>query len=422
MATPIWQGGALATADLWTLSFGGTLEVGDLYLVTIGSKTYTYTGTSTSVATEATAFVAAWNALSLTYYPEFREYTAAVTSGGNLTLTHNTLGVSGTISVSTTESNGAASDGQTFTATHTTSASGPNFWTTAANWSTGTAPVAGDDVRIENSSVSILYDIDQAGITLASLYVAKSFTGRIGLAKHNGSYYEYRPQYLAISATVLQIGQGEGQGSGRIKIDTGSAVTTYTNYGSGAGIEANIPPVLWKGAHGSNVVEILKGHVGLAYFFGETSTIATLLVGQDGGAAGDTKVVGGTGLTYTTLEQAGGTINVETGATTMTRNGGEMSQRGGNVTTLNNWSGTWAYTGTGTVTTYNGGPLGKADFSRDGSGRAVTTANLYKGTEFYDPRGTVTFGSGASEKIRLIGCKVGDVKLDLGYNRVLLPS
>jgi len=256
MATPVWIGAAAPVADLWTLTLGGTWEVGDRITLTCGSKAWTYSVTSTSIATIISALATAWNALSSSQYAEHAEYTAAASGTTDVTFTHDTAGVPGTISVATTESGGGAADAQTVSITNTTPATGPNFWDNAANWSTGVLPADGDTVSIENSTVSILYGLSQSSIEPAALNIYSTFTGTIGLPKTNatGRYPEYRSQYLVIGPALCHIGIGNGPGSGRIKIDFGSDQVALTVSNSGQGVETGIEAILVKGTHVDNTL------------------------------------------------------------------------------------------------------------------------------------------------------------------------
>src|SRR4051812_18960760 len=107
MASPRWIGTAVKTYDLWTLTPGGTIEIGDIFNVTIGSKTLAYSATGTTVASVCTGLAAALVALDSSIYPEHAEYRFADATTA-VTATAVTAGIPGTISVTTTESNGGA--------------------------------------------------------------------------------------------------------------------------------------------------------------------------------------------------------------------------------------------------------------------------------------------------------------------------
>lgn len=426
MATKRWIGSAAPVAQVDTLTIGGTLEVGDLLIVTIGSKTFSHAATSATLATAATAFAAAWNALSATEYPEFAEITAAATSGGALTLTADTPGKPFTVAVSTTEANGGAADDQTFGRSATRANSGPNVVSVAANWEGGVAPVDGDDLVFDSGSVSVLYDLDQNGITPATITVLEGYTGLIGLPNTNAdggssqSYNEYRPKYLmmgdagdAQAVTVTIRG-----GGGRIKIDTGDAQTVLIVQDAGQAEEDRIPAVLWKGTHASNTATIQRGSVGIGFFAGESATVATLAVGYLENVAGDATVNCGTGCTLTTVNQSGGNLTTQSAVTTANVTDGEWTHMAGAVTTINLDGGACRYRSTGTLTTVNVGSDGELDFSRDMRARTVTNCNLHERSIYRDPVGTVTLTNG----VDFIRCTPADVTFVVIPHRTWTPS
>lgn len=419
MATCVWLGSARDVAQVDTATIGGTLEVGDLFTITIGQKTFTYTAATTTVATEAAAMVTAFNALSATLYPEFSRITAAYTSGGSFTLTADDAGVPFTATYATTEAGGGAADAQTFSGSTTTTCTGKNYWDNVSNWSGGAVPVNSDDVYIEDSSVDILYGLAQSAVTLTSLNIAQSFTGSIGNPRTNTlGYYEYRATYLAIGATTINIGRGVGSGSGRLKINTGTAQTTVNVTNSGTPTDQNVKSIVWKGTHASNVVNITKGSFAAAQFAGETATIATLRVGYSSNRAGDSDVWCGTGVTLTTVNISGGTVTLASNSTTLTITDGTLTILAGTVTTLNVDGGKVYQMGTGTITTANIGDGGELNFSRDMRGRTVTNCTLNSGGSLQDPFATGTFTNG----VILSRTALADVKLDVGTNKTLTVS
>lgn len=422
MASVRWQGGAAAVAQVQTFAIGGTWEVGDIVRVVIGSKKYDYSVTSATIATWVPLFVTAFNALSSTDYPELAEITASGST--SLTFTCDTAGRPFTITLTPLESDGSAADAQTIegagtatTGTAATAPTGPAFWSEARNWSGGAVPVSTDDVYIEASDDDIKYGLAQSAVTLSSLNIAASFTGTIGLPEVNSDgsadYYEYRSQYLAISATTLNIGTGEGRGSGRIKINVGTNQTAVNVRATGTGLDQDVPALLWKGTHAGNVMNATAGSIGVAWFGGETATLATLTVGYVQSRETDVKLIAGAGLSLTTLSMSGGQVTLAAGLTTITKNGGTLVLLAGSVTTWTDDQGTSAYLGTGTITTLNVGSGCSFEFTRDMRARTVTNTNLYRGSSTLDPFGTVTFTNAP----RAVRCSLTEVTLDVGKNR-----
>lgn len=410
MATTRRISNAQAVTEIKTVAITG-FDAATSYRLTIGGKIVAVTGVTSTAAT-ATALSAAWNASEI---PETQDITASVLSS-TVTLTHDDEGVPFTVTSSV--SGGAGTIGAVTT---TTSASGPHFWTGAANWSGGADPANGDDVYFDNSDVPVKYGLDQSAVTLNSLTFAASYTGTIGLPEVNADgtdeYVEYREQYLKIGVSpgTLTIGSGPGNGSDRIKINTGTVATILTAFQSGRGNDGELEAILWKGTHASNTLTVYRGEVGVAVFGGESAVIATLKLGYVDNEASDAIVRCGTGVTLTTVNQQGGELDLNSAVTTVTKLGGSLQFRTGAVTTLTNDGGSVVYSSSGTVTTLNVGTGGQVQF--DPTARTVTNANAYAGSAILDPQKSVTWTNGIS----LIHCGLADVSLDVGKHVKTTP-
>lgn len=424
MANVKWQGKSSAVAQQQSFAFGGTWEANDVIRASIGSATYDFTAGSTVTATVVSALVTAWNNLSASSYPEFAEMTASAPSSTTFLLTADTAGVPFVVTLTPLEANLGAADAQTIegagTATTGTAAVanvGPSSWSTAANWSGGSVPTTGDNVYIEDSEDDIKYELDQSGVTLASLNIAASFTGTIGLPILNTdgtTYYEYRPTSLAIGATTLDVGKGSGSGSGRLKIDNGSVQTAATVRVTGSPLDDEKAAVQWKGTHASNTLSVYGGTADVAMGAAETAAVATLRVGTD--VSGDATVRCGSGTTLTTITQLSGSLTIGSAATTITKSGGSLRVLGtGAITTLTNSDGLFEWLSSGTITTYNGGPSSTLDASQDLRARTITTTTLTPGAAVSDPGGVVVFTNG----IVLSRGKLANYGLDVGYNRTI---
>jgi hypothetical protein len=420
MASPKWTGNAQSVADLWTATVGGTIEVGDVFKVTVNGKTLTYTATATTIASVVAGLVAAFNALDPTLYPEHAEYTAADASP-TITFTADRAGVPGTITVATTEAGGGAADAQTFTIAHTATGTGPNNWDNPANWDTGAIPVSTDTPKIENSAVDILYGIDQNAVTLTSLDILKSFTGKIGLPRRNANgYQEYRETYLKISATTLNVGQGAGRGSGRIKVNVGANACAANVYGTGQPAEAGVESFLFVGTSASNTLNVTEGSVGVAAFAGEAANLSGILkVGFEQNRASDANVRCGSGVTLATVVQTGGMLEINSAMTTVTRTGGTMTHRGtGTITTLENFGGTFYDECSGTYTTV----LNMATFDRQRvlSQQTIDTLRVYARSNTYIPSGTTAplYGVTLTNPFECVGCELTDLgAFEVGPNK-----
>jgi hypothetical protein len=131
---------------------------------------------------------------------------------------------------------------------------------------------------------------------------ANRYSGRIGLPERNdsGDYYEYRQGYLAIAATNIELGGGDGSGSGRIKISTGPFPTNLKIFDTGGGSDTGLPAVLWKGTHASNDVTLIEGELGIAILATETATMDALVLRSGAVFLGT--------VTIASIERTGGEI------------------------------------------------------------------------------------------------------------------
>jgi len=107
-------GSSTATAQVNTITVGGTIEVGDVFSVTVNGTAYSFTAATTTVAD----IVAGLRAAVATGAPA--GITVGVADTTTFTLTAATAGVPFTASVATTEGGGGAADDQTLTNTATT--------------------------------------------------------------------------------------------------------------------------------------------------------------------------------------------------------------------------------------------------------------------------------------------------------------
>lgn len=386
MATIRWRGDAPAVAQVSTAT-PANVEIGDLFTLTINGKGVAYTAVAATVADVVAGLV---SAVANSSTPEFAEITATDTTT-EVTLTAKTAGKP--FAVAGSAANGGGADTQTLTVATSTASSGSNHWDVAANWSTGAVPVGGDDIYLEDSDVSILYGLDQSAVGLNALNIAASYTGEIGLAAVNSDganpYAEYRPRFLAIGATTVDIGRGAGNGSPRIQLDTGSGATSITVHASGTSAETDLPTILWKGTHASNILDVRDGATGVALFGGETATLATLRQ-----AAGEVRC--GAGVTLGDVQRSGqGKLQLESAVTTMNQSGGETVVLGsGAIGTLALDGGRLDYRSSGTISSATlDGVDAVLDFSADLRARTVTACTLKRGLVL-DPHQTVTWSGG----------------------------
>jgi len=409
--THTWQGDAVAVAQE-SRATPANVGTADVFTLTCGGVSVSYTAESGDGVAEVTAgLTTAWNASTA---PQLTEVTATDKTT-YVELLCDAAGVEFTATGSTTDGDG--SDDQTLTISTATAVAGPSVWA-AANFDSATLPVTGDTVVLEDSDVDILYGLDQSSVTLAVLRIRQSYTGTVGLPRTaaasahvsgTSAYVEYRDTYLRISATSLEIGEGDGSGSGRLKIDVGANQTTANIHNSGAPAEQNHAPIIWKGTNASNAMSVTKGDIEVAPFAGETATLATLRVGYKSNRTDDSEVSLGSGATLTTIEQSGGKLHIRSNLTTLRQTAGAASiYEAATLTTLNLYGGTCYYQSSGTLTTAN--VAGILDFRRDMRARTVTNCELYGGAAIHDPHKTVTWTNGVDCHL----CSPTEATLNIG--------
>lgn len=307
---------------------------------------------------------------------------------------------------------GVGSD--TFSVSTQTTPTGPHHWDNANNWDLGAVPVNSDDVVFENNDVDCLYGLDASSVTLTSLTIKQSYTGKIGLpVKTDTDYYEYRETYLKVGATTVTIGQGDGEGSQRIKLNTGAVQTTLIVVDSGQSADS-LPAIQWKGTHASNALRVSKGSVGAAVHAGETATIATLAVGYREDQEADAIVICGSGVTLTDVDVSGGVVELASSTTTIDQTAGSLTVSAGAHASIDVDGGEMVYKSTGTITTLTVSGQGVADFSQDMRGKTVTNlVQLYSGATLNDPYGVVAWSAGFKPN----RCTLADVNVNVGFNR-----
>lgn len=408
MATAVWEPKAGAVAQVDTVTIANTWAQGDTISATINDKTLTVTiGTLVTTDQVATTFKQAWEGETLTDtsatvvpetggkgFAEHAEITATVSSSV-VSLT-GPRGAPFVLSVTeVTAGSGTATEATATTAT------GPNHYDDAANWSTGAVPQTSDDVVIGNTDVSILWGLNASSTLLTSFTIQQGYRGTIGLPRiSDGGYTEYRETngnnvgYLRIQTPILNIGDGDGQGSGRIKVDVGSTTSATINIlNSGSSLEFDLPAIQLLIGHGSSKVAQNAGDVGIALGPGETSTFSVLIVGANA------RCRCGKAATFGTFVATDATVILgksPTGAST--QRGGEVhieSTAVGNASSYTLVRGTMRYDGNSTsgddFTTLNlggGSALATLDLSGNANfgAMSVTNLNVSRNARILDPR------------------------------------
>lgn len=292
MANVRWRGGAPARAEVQSFTIGGTWANTETITATIGSRTITVTLSTAAAATTTTvaaALVAAWNGAAVTngetrdftgdQFYEMNEITAS-NSTNTFILTHDTAGVPFTATLGEGSASGTVS-----AATITTAAKGPYDWNTAANWSGGSVPVNSDNVFIEgmDENFDILYGLDQSAVSLTSLTIHSSYTGRVGLDSLRNrdaatEYAEYRRIALKLGGTPnVYIGAGDGDGSPRIRIEQGASAGVFHIYSTGSSTVDGHPAVFISGGT-SAVASVYGGSVWFGAEGGDSLNLTSLKV------------------------------------------------------------------------------------------------------------------------------------------------
>ncbi|MFI4848370.1 MAG: hypothetical protein ACIAZJ_04690 [Gimesia chilikensis] len=257
-------------------------------------------------------------------------------------------------------------------------------------------PVNSDTPYIADSDVDILYGLDQSAVTVSELHIEQTYTGTIGLPRINtdggsgSSYFEYRETYLKIGATELFIGEKEGDGSERIKINLGSVQSTVLITDSGESPDGNTPPILLLGTHASNVINVNRGSLGIAYYPTEVATVATLRQAFFDDATDDTTVYLGAGVTVTNITKTGGVLDINSGTTSFQQTAGSTTIHDGAHTVLNILAGLVNYNSTGTLSAANLSGDAVLVFDQDARPKTVTVINKYSDdSEVYDESGGI---------------------------------
>ena len=381
-----------AVAQVDTFTIGGTIEAGDIFILTVtaldgSTHEVSFVATDTSIATVVAGLVAAWNDDTTSYCTP----ATADDSQPDFTLTADTAGVAFSVALTTTESDGGAADTQTVGRVATTANAGPANWDDTGNWSGGVLPGAADDAYIEGAT--ILYGLDQSAAgTLDSLNITQS---QIGTNPADG----YDPTYLDIRATIGEVNYNHGLAAvtqaGPVLLDFGNVVTTLTIHDSGIdNNNRNAPGVRVLMAAASSIL-VRKGRVAVAPGAGETSTVATITVGYTTQKGTDSDVLIGDGVTLTTLAQQGGDVVMRCAATTATQEAGTLRTEGdGAIGTLNVKGGNCTSNSSGTIAAANVTGKGTLDTTKSDESREITTLKVGAGAKVKLNAGVITLPNG----------------------------
>lgn len=390
MADVRWIGGTTAVAQVDFLTPGGTIEAGDLFVVTLTGEN----GTTASIsgAASGTTVKTVCDVLGPLLVASTNTLFAAVTwteDDAKIIGTAKVAGVPFHCTVSTTEAGGGAADDQTFTRSASVANAGPYDYSTAANWDTGIVPgaSASQNVYIEDATIYYGLDHSAAAETLSSLNITHSVVGANGATGMAASY-------LQTKATIVEIGYNYGPGtisqSAPINLSLGATASTVTIHNTGTNATSTLAAVRIKANEATTVITVKKGKVGIANEPGETTTVATINVSYVNQVDSDADVFIGSGVTLTTLMMTGGECLLRCAGTTVSVFAGNLTTIGsGAITTLNLDGGNCESNSSGTITAANV-YSGTLDLTKSRTVRTITTLKVDPGGKVkYDP-GVIT--------------------------------
>lgn len=391
MAVIKWNGGASSTAQVSTVTLNNDFNDSETALaITLtaedGSTTQSVSITPSGVdeSTIASALQAACDASTQTL---FQAITFSV--GSNVvTLTAKVAGVPFYFASSVTAGAGTTTD-----ATGTAN-TGPNDWATDGNWQGGSAPSGSDDVLINGSEYAILYGLDQSATSFASVRVGPTMKADVGDVS-NGYMLQCDATSLTIDGTA-----GKVLFSG----DTTDTVITATQTSTNA--------VRLSGAHSALVItgQQVNGTVDLTTG-ASASTISFVATGR---AA---RLTASAGVTCTNLRFGSGSADWRGGAiTNLDIYGGTFVQRGsGALTTADVFAGTYDCRSSGTIASLQV-VGGLATFANsEVNAITITNANVAAGTldlrsgldnVTFSNNPTVKAGQILSDRIQTVNPKV----------------
>lgn len=409
MTTTYWSPNQTSTAQVETATLTGAVAAGNTFSAAINGKTITYTAISgDTLALFATGL---FNLLTVASPAEFNEITWTNPSTGVVVATAKVAGtpfanVPGT-SAGLVFSTGGGFGG-TLVQSHTTPNASPSDVNDAQNWlraGVRALPQSTDDLVVNNSSVPLLWNLDQlVGVNLNSYTRWQSFTGTIGLPENNPlGYAEWRATYFKISggsaALVVVLGAGStGSGPTRERYDTTTWQTTMTVLGMGAA--ADEYGVRWKGTNAANTFTIISGSLGVAMLVGDVANLASSVI--DGNA----KVGIGQGVTWAaaqTLTMYGGTLIINSAPQTVSLNNGAqmtVTQDALTWTTITAQGGSnQVWLAGGTITTLTMSTSSNLDKSGDKRTLTITNATIDGDTcSFNDPLDAIVFSNAVTVK------------------------
>lgn len=437
MAIKRWIGGAVAIADVWTITVAGTWASGDTVTISVGNKELVITlGASAStvvadIAAEiADAIMASDNTAPGTGFTwshggqQFREFTefTAVANGAVVTVTGVTAGTPlGLVVTEVTAGDGTATESNTVAAT------GPYHLDNADNYLGGVLPVDNDVLYFDTGNVSALYGLTyfRANNIDLDVYITGDWTGQLGLGPIRsitaGDYAEFRQRYFQMrgGSKVLHVSPGVSgvTSQGRLYIDLQDQATCDVTIETGRGLMSSVPSIYLCGTTTATGIDVTikAGCVSIEPDDAPTASgkefiPGTLTIGTTGASANDCIVYIGKNADL----HLGSSIFIDGGTVWIN----SATKNGADVCDVTATTGILYLNGAGDhnnivigqgATLYPTGPSGTiaALFvygtydSRRGGAIAVTTLKLYAGASFYNPGLNATIF-----EANLVGCTI----------------
>lgn len=384
---PIWLGRQKKRKQVTTVQITA-YDAATTYGIGIPASTGPTVTTIAAGSANATAtnLAAAWN-LGTNGAP-FNRVTASASTD---TVTLTAINAGEPFTVASFVSGGAGTIGA---ATTSTTNQSPNDWNDAVNWSTAAVPGAADTVNLDDADVDALWNLDANTAVVTAINVFGTWNASLGLPKlAAGNYWEYRPRYMTLQATTVNIGRVDGRGPNLYMHDNSATACTWNIWGSGQNPEREVPCCLLLGSSASNVLNQNNGSVGVAFFGGETANLSGG-INLAGGSC-----VCGSGVTLSGITQTGGTLDTASALGVVTQSGGSHVHRAGNITTLTLNGGTFEIRSDTalTITNLTIGETGLLDLALCTAAVTVTnTASLRPGWQINDPNNCLGRGGSFS--------------------------
>lgn len=288
-------------------------------------------------------------------------------------------------------------------------------WTTAANWSSGAAPVTGDVVFLTSNATTLNAGLSNSAVLLTTMNLVMDFTGQVGI---NGT----TNTYLQIGATTAYLGLPPtgGQSSNGPSVfnwnaGTASATINIVNSSVAASAPGQSPIKLLGSALTINVT---GGNVSIAALATENATVNTFSM-LNSGQGNAPQAYFGPGCNMKTLTLEGGYANSAsqqlTNSAQVANNGSQLLYQGsGGFGTLTvDAGGRVTYNGSGSVNSL--ALTGLIDLSGGGSPITFGNVTLYAGAVFYDPLGRSVFTNSPT----VVNCTRAQVSVNLGLARYI---